>query len=104
MFFVVIFGSNYTVFIKFVNAILPKSRRTIIDYQLNSLLENCLNTELVVFGWATPILVLWGCFQYVMAFSKWLLLCNQGVTGSSPLKDRFQLRRFFETAKTVLYF
>ena len=49
-FFVAIFGSNYTVFIKFVHAILPKSRRRIVDYQLNSLLENCLNTQLVGFG------------------------------------------------------
>ena len=44
--------SNYTVFIKFYYAILPKSRRMIIDYQLNSLLENCLKTQLVEFGWA----------------------------------------------------
>ena len=44
--------SNYTVFIKSVHAILPKSRRMIIDYQLNKLLENCLKTQLVGFGWA----------------------------------------------------
>ena len=41
-----------TVSFKFVLAILPKSRRTIIDYQLNSLLENCLKPQLVGFGLA----------------------------------------------------
>ena len=41
---------TYTVFIKFVHVIIPKSRRTIIVYQLNSLLENCLKTQLVGFG------------------------------------------------------
>ena len=46
-----IFVSNYTVFIKFYHAILPKSRRMIIDYQLNSFLENFLKTQLVEFGW-----------------------------------------------------
>ena len=51
-FFVAIFGSNSAVFIKSIHAILPKSRRMIIDYQLNSLLENCLKTQLVGFGWA----------------------------------------------------
>ena len=49
-FFVAILKSNYTDFIKFIYAILPKSRRTIIDCQLNSLLENCLKTQLVGFG------------------------------------------------------
>ena len=43
---------NYTVFIKFVYAILPKSRRTVIDCQLNSLLGNCLKNQLVGFRWA----------------------------------------------------
>ena len=47
-----ILGSNYKVFIKFVHAILPKSRRMIIDYQLKKLLEKCLKTQLVGFGWA----------------------------------------------------
>jgi hypothetical protein len=45
-----ILESNYTVVIKFVYAILPKSRRMIIDYQLNSLLENCLKTQLAGLG------------------------------------------------------
>ena len=44
-----ILGSNYTVIIKFIDAILSKSRRMIIDCQLNSLLENCLETQLVGF-------------------------------------------------------
>ena len=47
-----IFASNSTDFIKIVHAILPKSRRMILDYQLNSLLENCLKTQLVGFGCA----------------------------------------------------
>ena len=33
-------------FIKFVHAILPKSKKTITDYQLNSFLENCIKTQL----------------------------------------------------------
>ena len=36
----------------FVHAILPKSRRMIIDCQLKSLLDNCLEPKLVGFGWA----------------------------------------------------
>ena len=48
----VILGSNYTVFIKFIGSILSKSRRMIIDCQLNSLLDNCLKTQLVGFRWA----------------------------------------------------
>ena len=47
-----ILGSNYTVFIKFIGSILSKSRRTIIEYQLNSLLENFLKTQLVGDRWA----------------------------------------------------
>ena len=43
--------SNYTVFIKFVGAILSKSRKMIIDCRLNSLLEKCLETQLVKFRW-----------------------------------------------------
>ena len=43
------FHSNYNVFIKFIGDILSKSRRTIIDRQLNSFLENCLKTQLVGF-------------------------------------------------------
>ena len=48
----VILGSNQTVFIKFIGSILSKRRRMIIDCQLNSLLENCLKTQLVGFRWA----------------------------------------------------
>ena len=44
----VFWGSNYTVFFKFIAAILSKSRRKILDCQLNSLLE----IQLVWFGWA----------------------------------------------------
>ena len=45
-------GSNYAIFIKVFVANLSKSRRMIIDCQLNSLLENCLKTQLVGFRWA----------------------------------------------------
>ena len=41
---------KYTLFIKFIHAILPKSRKTIIDCQLNSFLEDCLKPQLVGFG------------------------------------------------------
>ena len=46
-----ILGNNFIVFIKFIGAILSKSRETIIDCQLISLLENCLKTQLVGFRW-----------------------------------------------------
>ena len=48
-FFFAILSSNCTVFIKNFIANLSKSRRMIIDCQLNSLLENCLKTQLVGF-------------------------------------------------------
>jgi hypothetical protein len=47
-----VMGSNYTVFIKCVDAILSKIRRTIIDFILDSLLENCLKSQLIGFRWA----------------------------------------------------
>ena len=39
-------------FYQVVLAILPKSRRMITDYKLNSVLENCLKNQLVGFAWA----------------------------------------------------
>ena len=39
---------DHTAFIKFVLAILPKSRKTVLDCQLNSFIENCLKTQLLV--------------------------------------------------------
>ena len=49
-FFIAIFASNYTVSIKFIHVIWPKSKRTILDCKLNSLLENCLKTVRLGFG------------------------------------------------------
>ena len=46
---------NYTFLIKFVLDILTKSRRMIIDGQLNSFLENCLKTVKVAFIWAVVL-------------------------------------------------
>ena len=40
------FWSNYTVFIKLFHGILPKSRRTIIDYKLNTLVKILSNNLL----------------------------------------------------------
>ena len=45
-------GNSYTAFIKKYLANLPQSKRMTIDCQLNSLLENCLKIQLVVFRWA----------------------------------------------------
>ena len=41
--------SNYTVCVKFVLGFLTKSRRIIIDWQINSILENCSKTVIVEF-------------------------------------------------------
>ena len=57
-FFFAILGSNYTDFIKYLFANLSKTRRMIIDCQLNSLLENCLKPQLVGFRWADVVLCL----------------------------------------------
>ena len=46
-----ILGSSYTVFIKKILANLSKSRKIITDCQLNSLLENCLKTQLPSLVW-----------------------------------------------------
>ena len=50
-FFFAILISDYTVSIKFVHAIWPKIRKTILDCKLNSILENCFKTLIVGFGW-----------------------------------------------------
>ena len=48
--FFAILGTNCTVSIDFDPNILPNSREMILDYQLNSLVENCLKTIIVGFG------------------------------------------------------
>ena len=75
-FFVAIFGSNYTVFIKFVHANLSESRRMIIDCQL-SLLGNCLKTQLVGFKWADVLdfsMSLMWLLSYIHLNAQWIVL------------------------------
>ena len=68
--FLHILENNCTVFIKFVGAILPKSRKTILDCQLNSLLSRKL--------FKNPTKV-WGLKKLTKLYPRFLIEKNQNL-------------------------
>ena len=115
-FFFAILGSNYTFLNKFVLAILFKSRRMILDCQLNNFLENCLKTAKVAFKWAdvfgfkkpisfkgiyyTCLFVYWVCFN--LGFTPFQNSLSSKMFCSKHFKTYFELRKIFNYLRTPL--